>query len=178
MKNRAIYFWMAIMAAFIFLDATYAAEESRMLEMTVSIGRGTGDDPMVVVWLETDTGEFVKTIHMFSRDKEYYKEMLVWNFKSRKRKKDAGVDGITSATINWKRDKTIRIPVEVGDVNLLDGSYVLRIESSQWKGKHYRNFKIPLPKDYPGGVHESPGHVKSVKITLKESRAKDPGVVK
>ncbi len=181
MKNRALYFGMglmSIMAASVFLDASYAAEEGRILEMTLAVGRGTGDDPMVVVWLETDTGEFVKTIQMFSQNKEYYKEMLVWNFKSRKRKKGDGVDGITSATIRWKRNKTIRIPVEVGDVDLLDGSYILRIESSQWKGKHYRNFKIPLPKGYKGSIHESPGHVKSVKITLKESGSKDQGVVK
>ena len=170
MKNRSVCLrlgMMAVMAAFFLADTSSAAESGRVLEMTLAVGRGTGDDPMVVVWVETDTGEFVKTLHMFSRDKEYYKEMLVWNFKLRKSRKRAAVDGITSATINWNREKTIRIPVEAGGVNLLDGGYVIRIESSQWKGKHYRNFKIPLPKDYPGGVHESPGHVQSVKITLK-----------
>ncbi len=149
-----------------------AATDGRMMEMTVSVGPGTGDDPMVVVWLETDTGDFVKTLHMFSKDKEYYKDMLAWRFKSRKKEKLSAVDGLSGATIKWKRKKTLQIPIEADGINLLDGAYILRIESRKWKGKHYRNFKIPLPKEYPGGTHENPGYVKSVKITIKAAGAK------
>lgn len=149
-----------------------AAENSSILELKASVGKGTGDDPMVVVWVETNTGDFVKTIHMFSKDKEYYKDMLAWRFKSRKKEKISAVDGLSGATIKWKRNKTIQFPVEVDGINLLDGSYILRIESRKWEGKHYRNFKIPLPKGYQGGTHENPGYVKSVEITIQTADTK------
>ena len=139
--------------------------DARMMEMTVSVSRGTGDNPMIVVWAETATGEFVKTIQMFSKDKEYHKDMLAWRFKSRNEKSD--VDAVTGATINWRRKKTISFPVEENGVNLLDGNHVLRLEARQWKGTHYRNFKIELPKEYTGGTHEDRGYVASVEIVVK-----------
>lgn len=161
----------AVLFAFGIAMSAFAAADGRVLEMTVSVGPGSGDDPMVVVWLETDTGDFVKTIHMFSKDKEYYKDMLAWRFKSRKKEKLSNVDGLSGATIKWKRKKTIQVPIEADGINLLDGSYVLRIESRKWEGKHYRNFKIPLPKGCQGGTYENPGYVTSVEITIQTAKA-------
>jgi hypothetical protein len=168
MKNNLL----RIVCGLAFIVAANSMAAEQMLEMTVSVGRGSGDDPMVVAWVETDTGDFVKTIHMFSKDKEYFKDMLAWRFKSRKKEKLADVDGLSGATIKWKRKKTIQIPMEADGINLLDGNYVLRIESRKWKGKHYRNFKIPLPKGYQGGTHENSGYVKSIEIIIKVAKAK------
>ena len=110
------------------------------MEMTVKVGRGSGDDPMIVVWAETTDGDFVKTIHMFSKDKEYYKDMLAWRFKSNKKESKEQIDGVSGATIRWTKEKTVRFPVKSDGIDLLDGNYILRIESRQWKGKHFRNF--------------------------------------
>lgn len=145
------------------------AEETagKKLEMTFSVRKGTGDDPMVVVWIEKDTGDFVKTLKMFSKSKAYYKDMLGWLFKSRSKEKPADVDAVSGATIRWNKTGTLSVPVQSGALNLLDGSYVIRIESRKDKGNHYRNFKIPLPKDYQGGKHEDEGYVQYVEIAVK-----------
>ena len=149
------------------------AADERVLEITVSHSRGTGDDPMTVMWAENDTGDFVKTIHMFAKDKEYYKDLLAWRFKSRNKESKKQFDAVCGATVGWNKKKTIRVPVEVDGVNLLDGTHVLRIEASHWKGKKlpakaYR-YKIPLPAGYAGETHENKGHVKSVEIKIKET---------
>ena len=167
---------MLLVAGFLAVSGVFSAvlADSRVMEMTVEVSRGRGDNPMIVAWVETDTGEFVKTIQMFSKDKEYHKDMLAWRFKSRNKESEKKLDGVTGATLKWKRKKTIQVPVEADGVNLLDGKHVLRFESRQWKGKskqwpgkHYRKFEIPLPKDYVGGTHEDNGYVKSVGITVK-----------
>jgi hypothetical protein len=122
---------------------------------------------MIVVWLENDTGEFVQTVRMFSTKKEYYKDMLGWSFKSRKTEKAADIDAVSGATIRWNKSGTATVPAQIGTRDLLDGTYVLRIESRKDKGSHYRGFKIPLPAGYTGGVHEDEGYVKSVEIKVK-----------
>ncbi len=157
-----------VFAAWIAIGSpTYAKD--RVLEMTVSAGGGTGEEVMIVVWAETTEGDFVKTLHMFSKDKEYFKDMLAWRFKSRNKEPKNYIDGVTGATIKWGRKKTVVMPVEEDGVNLLDGTHVLRIESRVWKGKHYRQFKIALPADYAGGVHTNKGYAKSVEIKIKNA---------
>ena len=78
------------------------------------------------------------------------------------------MDAVSGATIRWNRSATITIPAQIEDHDLLDGTYVLRVESRKDKGKHYRGFKIPLPAGYDGGVHEDVGYVKSVEIIVKD----------
>ena len=167
MKNQKQLFLTLILLAVLPLGSTlYADSTGKMLEMTLSVRNGTGDDPMIVLWLETDTGGFVQTLHMFSKSDAYYKDMLGWLFKSRKTEKLSDLDAVSGATIRWNRSKTISVPSQLKGHDLLDGTYVLRIESRKDKGKHYRSFKIPLTAGYAGGLHENMGYVKSVEITI------------
>jgi hypothetical protein len=168
MKNRGKFFLtLAALVALPFFFTLYADSTGKTLDMTFSVRNGTGDDPMIVVWLENDTGEFIQTLRMFSKKKEYYKDMLGWLFKSKKTEKAADVDAVSGATIRWNKTGTLSVPAQIGARDLLDGTYVLRIESRKDKGNHYRGFKIPLPAGYTGGVHEDEGYVKSVEITVK-----------
>jgi hypothetical protein len=157
-----------MLAALPLFSALYADSTGKSLEMTFSVRNGTGDDPMIVLWLEDDTGEFIKTLRMFSKNKAYYKDMLGWLFKSRKTEKAADVDAVSGATIRWNQSGTVSIPAQIGSHDLLSGPYVLRIESRKDKGNHYRGFKIPMPQGYTGGVHEDDGYVKSVEIKIKD----------
>jgi hypothetical protein len=163
--KRAVF--MAVLMGVLPLQG-WAESQPFVMDVEVTVGAGSGDDPMIVVWLENTEGEFVKTLHMFSRDKKYYNDMLAWRFKSRKKENSADVDGVSGATISWKRSRSFSVPVKQDEIDLLDGSYVMRIESRKWKGKHYRNFKIPLTKGYKGSVHPDDGYVTSVKIVLKD----------
>lgn len=169
MKKGKQLFLMILLAVLSQACSLYADSTGKMLEMTLSVRNGTGDDPMIVVWVETDTGDFVKTLHMFSKKDAYYKDMLGWLFKSRKTEKLADVDAVSGATIRWNRSATIRVPAQMDGHDLLDGTYVLRIESRKDKGNHYRKFKIPIPAGYTGGIHEDPGYVKSVEISIKNN---------
>jgi hypothetical protein len=163
---------LAILALQPVCSALYADSIGKTLDMTFSVRNGTGDEPMVVVWLENDTGEFIQTLRMFSTKKEYYKDMLGWLFKSRKTEKLSDVDAVSGPTIRWNKTGTLSVPAQIGAHDLLDGTYVLRIESRKDKGNHYRNFKIPLTKGYTGGKHEDEGYVQFVEITVKDSTAK------
>jgi len=165
MTLRMKTFLMVLVALPLF-SSLYADSTGKTLDMTFSVRNGTGDDPMIVVWLENDSGEFIKTLHMFSKAKEYYKDMLGWLFKSKSKEKPADIDAVTGATIRWNKTGTLSVPAQIGSHDLLSGSYVLRIESRKDKGNHYRGFKIPLPAGYAGGVHEDEGYVKSVEIKV------------
>ena len=142
-----------------------SAASVKTLEIKVNVKKSGGDAPMVVMWLETDTGKFVKTLQMFCKKKKYYKKMLAWKFRSRK-KKSVSLDAVTGATIKWGASRSVSVPVELDGKNILDGTYVLRFESRKDKGKHYRKFKIPLPKDYAGGKHCDAGYVREIEISV------------
>ncbi|NOU36458.1 MAG: DUF2271 domain-containing protein [Kiritimatiellaceae bacterium] len=168
MKKRSkMVLALALLTALPVFSALYADSAGKTLDMTFSVRNGTGDEPMIVVWLENDTGDFVQTLHIFSKKKEYYKDMLGWLFKSKTKEKPADVDAVSGATIRWNKTGTFSVPAQIGSHDLLSGAYVLRIESRKDKGSHYRNFKIPLPAGYTGGVHEDEGYVKSVEIKVK-----------
>lgn len=168
MKSRSkMFLTLAMLTTLSLFSALYADSTGKTLEMTLSVRNGTGDDPMIVVWLENDTGEFVQTVRMFSPKKEYYKDLLGWSFKSRKTEKAADIDAVSGATIRWNKSGTATVPAQIGTHDLLDGTYVLRIESRKDKGNHYRGFKIPLQAGYTGGVHEAEGYVKSIEIKVK-----------
>jgi len=168
MKSRSKMFLMLVLVtALPLFNMLYAEETNKTLELTFSISKGRGDAPMVVAWLENSTNEFVRTVRMFSTSKKYYKDLLGWASKYRTKEKSADIDAVTGATIRWNKSATVSIPVQMGDKNLLDGTYVLRIESRKEEANHYRGFKIPLPAGYTGGVHEDAGYVKSVEIKVK-----------
>lgn len=169
MKSRfKMFLTLAVLIALSLFSALYADSTGKTLDMTFSVRNGTGDEPVIILWLENDTGEFIQTLHIFSKKKEYYKDMLGWLFKSKSKEKPADVDAVSGATIRWNKSSTISIPAQIGSRDLLDGTSVLRIESRKDKGNHYRGFKIPLPKGYTGGVHEDEGYVKSVEIKIKD----------
>ena len=140
------------------------------LEFTFITPKGGGDDPMIVVWLEkvNEDGErkFVKTLGLFSHDHKYYKELKLWRSRNSKIEKKADVDAIVGPTIKWTKERKLKIPVQMGEHNLLDGNYLVRLESGKDKGKHYKTFKFELPKDFSGGEFTHSGYVKTVKIKV------------
>jgi hypothetical protein len=161
-------FLMAVLMMVLPLFNTlYAEGTNKTLELTFSIRNGRGDEPMVVAWLENSTNEFIRTVRMFSTSKKYYKDLLGWASKYRTKEKSADIDAVTGATIRWNKKATVSIPVQMGTRDLLDGTYILRIESRKDEGNHYRGFKIPLPAGYSGGTHEDEGYVKSVEIKVQ-----------
>jgi hypothetical protein len=173
MKAKSKMVLMLLMMTALPLFNTVLAEETnKMLELTFTIRDGRGDEPMVVAWLENSSNEFVRTVHVFSKKKQYYKDMLAWTFKSAKKEKAADIDAVSGATIKWNKSATFSIPVKTGTQDLLDGTYTLRIESRKDKSNHYRGFKIPLTAGYTGGVHEDAGYVKSVEIKVVDAKVK------
>jgi hypothetical protein len=168
MRSRSqLVLMLALMTASSLFSTAYAEGTNKTLELTFTVRNGSGDDPMVVAWLENSTNEFIQTVRMFSPKKKYHKDLLAWAFKSRTKEKAADIDAVTGATIRWNKSTTVSIPVKQGTRDLLDGTYVIRVESRKDKGNHYRGFKIPLPAGYTGAVHEDEGYVKSVEIKVK-----------
>jgi len=168
-RTHTLNLLLALLITAPLLSTLHADSSGKTLDMTFSVREGTGDDPQIVIWLENDMGDFIQTLQMFATKKPYYKDMLSWYSKSRKTEKAADIDAVTGATIRWKRKATISIPAQIGEHDLLNGEYVLRIESRKDKGKHYRKFQIPLVADYAGGTHEDPGYVKSIEIKINDT---------
>lgn len=165
MKTLKLAFWCCVIGLTVM--PAYAGDNGKVLEIKLTMRDGRGDSPMAVLWVENDDGDFIKTLQMFCKKKKYHKDMLAWKFKSRKAK-GVRMDAVSGATIKWKRSRTITVPVKLDKHNLLDGTYILRIESRKDKGGHYRSFKIPLTKDYKGETHEHEGYVKQVEIVIKD----------
>ena len=142
------------------------------LEFTFHTPKGGGDDPMIVVWLERTDDEgsrqFIKTLALFSHDHKYYKELKLWRSRNTKIEKKADVDAIVGPTIQWSKKRTLILPINMDNRNLLDGSYMIRIESGKDKGKHYKTFKFELDKEFKGGSFKHSGYVNKVDIKIIE----------
>ncbi len=154
----------AVLTAIPLFSALCAESTGKSLEITVSIGNGDNDNPMMVLWLEDVNGEFIQTLHMFSKRKIHYDKLKGWEPESKKKESPADVDAVSGATVGWNQSSTISIPAQIGLINLLSGKYVLRIESRTHFGENYRSLKIPLPEDYTGSVFENVGSIKSLSI--------------
>ena len=154
----------------IFLFYLTPLSPAQNLQFTFETPRGSGDDPMIVVWLEKINAEgkrsFIKTLALYSHDHKYYKELKLWRSRNRKIETAQDVDAIVGATIKWTKTRTLTIPVQMGNHNLLDGNYMIRFESGRDKGKHYKTFKFTLPKNFKGGSFSHSGYVKKVNVKI------------
>jgi len=169
MKSR-INLLLALTALTVFplFSTLYAASTGKTLEITVSIRDGSNDNPMMVLWLENDDGEFIKTLHMFSKRKTHYEKLKGWASKSKETEKPADIDAVSGATVGWNQSSTISIPTQIGAIDLLNGRCVLRIESRTHFGENSRSLTIPLQEGYTGSVYEDIGSMKSVDIKVKD----------
>lgn len=145
-----------------------ADSTGRTLDITVSVQDGENDYPMMVLWLENDTGEFIQTLHMFAERKTHYSRLKNWASKSKETEQPADIDAVSGPTVGWNQSSTVSIPAQIGTVDLLSGKYVLCIESRTHFGWNDRNLKIPLPEGYKGGIHEGGGNIKSIEIKVKD----------
>jgi hypothetical protein len=145
-------------------DAPGAGTMAFRLEMR----NGSGDYPMVVLWIEDADRQFVQTLRWFSKDRKYYKDLTTWTLRSSKAKEGrAELDAVTSATIKWKATGEFSIPLRTSKYDLTKGGYRIRIESRRDKGGHYRTFRIPIKAGFAGGVFEDKGYVKKVTIKIE-----------
>lgn len=156
-----------LLSAVPLFSALRADSVGKSLEITVSIGNGSSDNPMMVLWLENDAGDFIKTLHIFSKRTVHYDKLKGWAPKSKRTEQPADIDTVSGATLGWNQSSTISIPAQIGEHDLLNGKYVLRIESRTHFGENYRSLKIPLPEEYTGSVLENEGVMKSVDIKIK-----------
>jgi len=146
---------------------------SAYMEISIDVVKGTGDDPMIVIFLESRKG-FTKTLYWFSKDEEWYQDLTSWDKKRSKAgykiwKDEPDLDGVLGPTIPWGGSKTCRIPLKQGKINLLDGNYRLRIEQRKDKGGHYRQFKLPLHKSFKGGtISKTIGYMSKLEIKVKK----------
>ncbi len=158
---------LAVLTAFPLFSALSADSTGKNVEITVSVGNGDSDNPMIVLWLEDDAGEFIQTLHMFSKRKIHYDKLKGWEPKSKRVEDPAAVDAVSGATVGWNQSSTISIPAQIGSINLLSGRYILCIESRTHFGENYRSLKIPLPEDFTGSVFENVGCIKLIDVKVK-----------
>lgn len=137
------------------------AVDSIKLKITIEVRNGTGDNPMIVAWLENKNNGFIQTLHMFSKDRKYYKDMPVWFGKSKsKGESRKEVDAVSGATVKWNQTKSAVF--EIGVASFKNKGCNIRIESRKDKGGHYKSFAIPLDEALDGGTFEHNGYVKKV----------------
>lgn len=139
-----------------------AAEPTFTLDL--KLVDGGGDKPMIVIWAEKADGTFLRTLHMYSKDKKYFKDMTTWT-TARGAKEDAkAVDAVVGPTIAWgKSGEAVKIPAK----DLLAGNIVLRIEQRKDKGGSYTKRKIAVTPDWPGVTLEKDGYIQSLIIKVE-----------
>jgi len=128
--------------------------------------KGSGDKPLVVLWIEDADRQFVQTVRWFGKKRKHYKDLTTWALRSARGKEGrAELDAVTSATLRWGRSGEVSIPLRTAKYDLTKGGYRVRIESRRDKGGHYRTFRIPIAAGFTGGEFEDKGYVK--KVTIK-----------
>lgn len=141
-----------------------AAAGDAQFVFDLTLVEGTGDKPMIVAWLEKPDGTFVRTLHMFSKDRKYYKDMLVWSAaRDGSAEDDKAVDAVAGATPSWAGHQLVRVPVQ----DALSGGLVLRIEQRKDKGGHYKKRKVTLAADWPGVTLEKDGYIAKLVVTVE-----------
>jgi len=80
------------------------------------------------------------------------------------------VDTVIGATIRWGGKRLIEIPLRTNGRNLLDGNFVLRIESAKDEGARFRDFKIAIPRDFKGGTFRHRGYVTRATVRVPGDR--------
>ena len=157
-----------------FASTADAASKSKKGTMTITIEttEGTGDEVMIVIWVENKKG-FTRTLYWFSEDDEWFPDLTTWEKKRAKSgfeiwADEPGIDAVIGPTIGWEEKKSCTIPLVIDGVNILDGSYRLRIEQCQDGGGHYKKFKLPLKSSFKGGALGEFGYIK--KLSIKVNR--------
>lgn len=143
--------------------ALAAAEPQIVLDVTLV--EGSGDKPMIVAWVEKTDGTFVRTLHMFSKDNKYFKDMLVWSAAREAGSEDAkALDAVCGASPTWGAHQVVKVPAK----GLLGGDMVLRIEQRKDKGGHYKKRKVPITANWPGVTLEKEGYLASMVVTVEK----------
>lgn len=137
-----------------------AADPTLVIDLTLT--EGSSDVPMIVMWVEKTDGTFVRTVHMFSKDKKYYKDMLTWAGAREGRESD--IDAVVGPTPAWGGHTSVRVPA--GD--LLKDGMVLRIEQRKDKAGHYKKRKLPLSPAWPGVTLDKEGYLQHCTITVEK----------
>jgi hypothetical protein len=143
--------------------ALCAADPQFVFDLTLV--EGSGDKPMIVVWLEKPDGTFVRTLHMFSKDRKYYKDMLVWSAaREGSAEDDKAVDAVAGATPSWAGHQVVKVPAK----DALAAGLVLRVEQRKDKGGHYKKRKVPLAAEWPGVTLEKDGYIAKLVVTVEQ----------
>jgi hypothetical protein len=155
----------SLLAILVLLGAAPLGAADPQLVLDVTLVDGGGDAPMIVVWVEKADGTFVRTLHMFSKDKKYYKDMLVWSAAREGGAEDAkALDAVIGATPAWSSHQVVKVPAK----GLLGGDLVLRVEQRKDKGGHYKKRKVPITANWPGVTLEKEGYLASMVITVEK----------
>ena len=149
---------------------TLALSAEKILTVDLELGDGQDDNPMIVLWLETDQGEFVKTLTLLSQDKKYYNKLKTWW-----RAQEAGggtLDGVVGPTLSFNNAKHLEFPVD-GSGAFLSGHMILRIEQGRDHGPSYKKLAIPLAANLTQKVltadeNKDLGFLKSLTLAVKE----------
>ncbi len=142
--------------------ASLIAAAEPTITIDLALKAGSGDKPMVVAWVERTDGTFVRTLHMFSRDRKYFKDMTTWSAARAGQETDAAVDAVSGATVSWASHQKITVPA----TGLLGGDMVLRIEQRKDKGGHYKKDKYPIAADWRGVLISDRGYIASATVSV------------
>ena len=96
-------------------------------------GRG-GKRPYVAVWIEDASKKPVCTISVWGKEAKYWKSLTAWWAFARTDR--AMTDGVSGATRNPGQHSLFWDGTDAAGKSVLQGTYVVRIESAREKGRH------------------------------------------
>ena len=100
-------------------------------------------EPQTVVWIETENGDFVKTIYV-SGFSGYAKEKQINLPKWSKSSRFMDVDGVTGASINLGQHIYVWDLKDNDGMKVPAGSYIVRVEVTYWPSMEYQLVSAPI----------------------------------
>lgn len=156
-----------LLAACLSLSIAAPSCAADSLVLSLELNAGTSDCPMIVAWLVDADNRFVRTLHVFTKDRKYYKDLTSWMKSRGSQESDKDLDAVIGPTIKWKATGTVSIPLRSGKVDLLSGAYSIRFEQAKDKGGHYKSTKVALTKDFTGVTQSDQGYIKTLTVAVK-----------
>jgi hypothetical protein len=153
-----------VLPAALLLARAWAGEGGEF-ELAVTLTSEAGRKTMVVAWVEDREGKFIKTLGIFCKHSQYYKELTVWR-KASNNEARKDLDGVVSATVKGGGQQALRIPSAAGGRRLLEEGNVIRFEANREEGRHESDLKIKIGKEFKGGTFEGKGYIAKVEVKL------------
>ena len=149
------------LAGIVALALPFAAE-ARMVTVTTTLKKYSGDGAYVVVYITDSQGRVHSTLRVAGPKAKYHKHLSNWNRAAGAARRP--LDGVTGASVG--SGQILKVNVDLADA-LIDAGYQIRVDTAVENQRDVPSDVVaPLSKAVNGRTHPGAGYVQSLRIDL------------